>query len=105
VRGRLELALEAQRFQYELELLGAKTETGRFGEVLADMGAHQSINQFFIPYIVEGLMETGRVEDAWEALAEYLRLAPRHAEAKKIQRLQKLVDRGTFKRRTQHPKP
>lgn len=101
---RLELALEAQRLQYELELLGIKTETGRFGEVLADMGALHSINQFFIPYIVEGLMEMRRVEDAREALAEYLRRAPRHAQAKKIQRLQKIVDRGTFKRRTQRQK-
>lgn len=101
---RMELALEAQRYQYELQLLAPKTETGRFGEVLADMGAHQNINQFFIPYIVEGLMEAGRVEDAREALAEYVQLAPRHAEAKKIQRLQKVVDRGTFKRRAPRSK-
>lgn len=94
---RLELALQAQRLQYDLDM--RSSETGRFGEVLAHMGAFQDVDQFFIPYIVEGLMEVGRVGEAKDALAEYLQRAPRLATAKKIQRLQKIVDRGTFKRR------
>lgn len=94
---RLGLALRAQRLQYEID--AQSTETGRFGEVLAAMGALQDIDQFFIPYIVEGLVETEHAAEAREALSEYLRRAPHYAQAKKIQRLQKIVNRGTFKRR------
>ena len=59
--NRLQLALEAQRLQYEIS--ARPTETGRFGEVLAQMGALQDIDQFFIPHIVEGLVrEAGLVK-------------------------------------------
>lgn len=95
---RLALALQAQRLQYQLS--GRSNETGRFGEVLDAMGAIQTVDQFFIHHIVEGLMEAGQVDEARFALAEYLQHAPRLAEARKIQRLQKIVDRGTFRRRT-----
>lgn len=94
----LRLAEEAQQLQY---LSGGPTgETGRFGEVLEAMGATRpQVNNFFIPYIVEGLMVKGEVEAARAALAEHLRYAPHAASVSTIARLQKIVDRGTFKRR------
>lgn len=100
---RLALALEAQQLQYNSNG-GTGGECGRFGEVLRDMGAHRTINAFFIGYIVEGYMVQGDVDAARCALDEFLRHAPEFAEHPKIVRLRKIVDRGTFKRRPRKAK-
>lgn len=94
---RLWLALDAQQMQYESG--GTAGECGRFGEVLAAMGATSKITAFFIPYIVEGYMVKGDVSAAREALDEFVRCAPHLANEPKVQRLAKIIERGTFKRR------
>lgn len=99
----LRIALEAQQLQYQSG--GPLGETGRFGEVLTAMGAAgPQVNNFFMPYIVEGLMVKGEVAQARAALDEFLQHAPNASQSSTIERLQKIVDRGTFKRRPRKPK-
>lgn len=98
----LALAQQAQALQYKLDLLKTDNEKGRFGEVLRDMGALMEINQFFIRYIIEELVAQGRLEAAQAALAEHMSYVPMLANTSSVNRLQKIVERGTFKRR---PRP
>lgn len=99
----LRIALEAQQLQYRSG--GPVGETGRFGEVLTAMGAAgPQVNNFFMPYIVEGLMVKREVEQAKAALGEFLEHAPNALQSSTIERLQKIVDRGTFKRRPRKSK-
>lgn len=99
----MRIALEAQQLQYRSG--GPTGETGRFGEVLAAMGAHgPQVNNFFIPHIVEGYMVQGKVDEARAALSEFLQHAPNAMASSTIRRLQKIVDRGTFKRRPRKTK-
>lgn len=91
---RLTLALEAQEFMYEID--SSETEQGRFGEVLRDMGALRDVRPFFLKFIVEGFVLQGRVEEARAALERFRTKAPGHD----LSRLERVVQRGTFSRRS-----
>lgn len=91
---RLQLALVAQELMYEVD--SSKNEQGRFGEVIRAMGAAPSdVYPFFIKYIVEGLLLQGRVEEARSAWAKYRA----HDSVSKLDAIERMVERGTFRRR------
>lgn len=97
IEQRIMLARRGIELQYEINDI--RLETGLFGEVLREMGADCSINMFFIKPLVEGLVESGRPEEARASLANFLGKAPHHAGAPTMQRLQKIAARGTLVRR------
>jgi hypothetical protein len=66
VECRIELAKRGLDLQYQMNRL--RLETGLFGEVLREMGADCSVNQFFIKPLIEDLVELGMVEEAREAV-------------------------------------
>ena len=96
---RLDIAIEAQEQMYQLDTY--KTEHGRFGAIADEMcGASNNVNSFFIKYVVEGLMLQGKVEEASEELDRFKRKKGRG----NIDRLEKIVARGTYKRRPRKDK-
>ena len=97
VEQRVEIAKRGLELQYEIN--GIRLETGLFGEVLREMGADCSINMFFIKPLIEGLVESGRPDEARASLATFLGNAPHHASAPTMQRLKKIAARGTLVRR------
>ena len=97
VEQRVEIAKRGLELQYEIN--GIRLETGLFGEVLREMGADCSINMFFIKPLIEGLVESGRPDEARASLAIFLGNAPHHASAPTMQRLKKIAARGTLVRR------
>ncbi|MBD9437345.1 hypothetical protein IB223_14675 [Pseudoxanthomonas sp. PXM03] len=95
---RARLALEAQELQY----LAAnfRMEQGRFGEVLHKMKADRATNMFFIKPLIESLMRLGRVEDARHQMARFKELAPVEYRSPTAAKLQVIVDRGTYRKRS-----
>ena len=100
---RLDAARRAQLLQYEAAQ--ARVETGLFGWVVSTLFGSADINSFFITPFVEGLMLEGRVEDAREVLATFCQRAPNDVASARVQRLQKMVDRGSFKKRATKAAP
>ena len=100
----LEVCREALSIQREMSKV--EGEKGHFGAVLQQMGAtYVGSIGFFLPYVIEELVATGRVEEARHELASVLECAPRVASEPRVKRAQAICDRGTFRRRDRSAKP
>ena len=94
---RARLASEAQELQYLASSF--RMEQGRFGEVLHKMQADRATNMFFIKPLIESLMRLGRVEEARQQMARFKELAPVEYRSSTAEKLQIIVDRGTYRKR------
>lgn len=103
VESRIELAKRGLDLQYQMNRL--RLETGLFGEVLREMGADCSVNQFFIKPLIEDLVELRMVEEARGAVKQYAREAPSQTTSSTFRRAHRIAERGTFNRKRRASRP